>query len=121
MNNNQLAFPKASPHKDSVNDGASTFALGRRTYLNLFSKNVGPTNQEIAAKKWIGGDRSAGDIIAKRREKAIGGVSFNLDINGEHQKISNSNGNDYNWVQHRRMFTRSGGAVVPPKIGRAHV
>jgi hypothetical protein len=119
MNNNQLSFPKASPHKDSVNDGASTFALGRRTYLNLFSKNQPPSNQEVAKKKWIGGDRSAGDIITKRRDKAIGQGSFNLDINGQHQTISNSNGNDYNWVQHRRMFTRSSGSVVPPKC-RGH-
>ena len=118
MNNNQLSFPKASPLKDGSSDGASTFTLGRRSYLNLFAKLQAPTNKQIAQKKWINGNQSASSLIDKRRDKAIG-ASFNLDVNGTHQTMSNTNGSDINWIQHRRMFTRSGGAVVPPKC-RGH-
>lgn len=113
MNNNQLSFPKASPNKSGVSDGTSTFEMGRRTYMNIFSK-IQPV-QNLNAKKWIGGNNDASSITEKRRNKEIGKGTLNLNINDVPQTLSYSNGDDLNLIQRRRMFTRSGGYVVPPK------
>jgi hypothetical protein len=115
MNNNKLSVPKASPSQSGSTDGTSGFEMGRRTYLNMFSKLQSPAPAQNPHKKWMSSNRDASTIIANRRNKEIGKGTFNLDINKKHQTISYCNNHDVNLIQRRRMFTRSGGATVPQK------
>ena len=111
INNKELAFPKAMPLKDSTSDGTSSFGMGRRTYLNMFS-NLQTTNAQKDAKKWFGGsNRDASAITEKRRNSEMGKGTMNLEENG----LSFCKGDDYNYVNRRIRYTRSAGAAVPPK------
>lgn len=115
INNCELKFPRAIPLKDSTSDGSSTFSMYRRTYTNMFS-NLKTTQQQINSKKWYGGNnRDASSVIEKQRNKEVGKGTLNLEENNTQPTISFCKGNDQNYVDRRRNYTRSGGATVPAK------
>ena len=114
-NNNNLSFSKGVPLKDSTTDGASSFEMGRKTYIKMFM-GLQTTNQVSNQKKWFGGSNNDASVITERkRYREIGKGSVNLDVNNKHQTISFCNNADVNLINRRKMFTRSGGCVVPPK------
>lgn len=114
-NNNKLSFSKGVPMKDSTSDGSSSFEMGRKLYTNMFS-GLQTNNQVSNQKKWYGGSNNdASSITERKRYREIGKGSINLDKNNIPQTISFCNNNDVNLINRRKMFTRSGGSIVPPK------
>jgi hypothetical protein len=111
INNGIATAPKGMPFKDSTSDGDSSFAIGRRTYVETQTKK--PTESQKIEKKWYG-NRDASQIVANRRIDQVGVGSLNT--NGGDMSFKTTR--DVN-VTHRALSqARSGGAIVPPKVTR---
>jgi len=110
INNGILYNYNSMPFKEPNSDGSSTFASGRRSYIEQ-SKTVNTVSlQDYMHKKWIGGNRDGSSVIDRRRNYAIG----NGSINAANTPISNKNV-DINQVREARRRTRNGGGTVPTK------
>lgn len=132
-NNGILSFVHAMPMKELTSDNDSSFSLGRHTFsrilapsslktvvgnkmiqrqaLGLGSKQViidGP--KTTLQKRWIGGNHDASDIIAKRRNRAIG-----QSVNPTATPQSFGSQRDVNVQRRARQRMRSQGSVVPVK------
>jgi len=100
MNNASLSGAAAMPLKDLTSDNASSFAMGRRNFYE--------TTQAVQAreKKFIGGNRDASSVAARRTAVAIGRV--NKSVNSFVSSDSVSRKDEFTVI--RRV--RSGGYVV---------
>jgi hypothetical protein len=65
LNNGTLSFPKSMPQKDLTSDGGSTNMMGRRAYEEI--SNGGHSVTVDKQKKFIGGNRDASSVVARRR------------------------------------------------------
>lgn len=102
MNNASLSGAAAMPLKDLSSDNASSFAMGRRNFYET-SQAV---QTQIREKKFIGGNRDASSVAARRTAVAIGRV--NTSTNSFVSSDSVSRKDEFTAI--RRV--RSGGYVV---------
>jgi hypothetical protein len=138
VNNGALNAVKAMPQKDSTSDGASTFEMARTTYNkqnqyvpllqqakqvhNHFASHSNPnqvsrTASDIVttkAGKWLG-NRDASQIIANRRNNAVG--KGTVLLTGQTDPLSFTTYKDVNTTNDAIRRVRAGGAVAPPKKG----
>ena len=116
INNAVLTAPRAMPMKDSTSDGTSTFAMGRRDFVQSLVTDtvVRSQNQQ---KKWIGGNRDASQIVNKRRAQSIATGSLNSNGPSAMGFTSKTDRNTQRDALHR---VRSGGAVVPAKCSHQY-
>ena len=102
MNNASLSGAAAMPMKDLTSDNTSSFAMGRRNFYE--------TSQAVQAqpreKKFIGGNRDASSVAARRTAVAIGRV--NTSVNSFVSSDSVSRKDEFTAI--RRV--RSSGYVV---------
>ena len=108
MNNASLsgAFLRgAMPMKDLTSDNTSSFAMGRRN----FSETTQAVQVQAREKKFIGGNKDASSVAARRTAVAIGRV--NTLVNSFVSSDSVSRKDEFTAI--RRV--RSGGYVPPPK------
>jgi hypothetical protein len=138
-NNGVLYSSNSMPMKNITSDNDSTFSLNRmyfrRSYLPpqnyTVDKSTHSTIQRDSPaiqhsfiidgpktalqKKWIGGNRDASDIIARRRMKTTGAI---LNTPGP-QSFKNPTDNNPRIEALARV--RGGGARVPPKVANRPV
>ena len=111
MNNASLSGAAAMPMKDLTSDNTSSFAMGRRNFYE--------TSQAVQAqareKKFIGGNRDASSVAARRTAVAIGRV--NTSVNSFVSSDSVSRKDEFTAI--RRV--RSGGYVVKGNYRFPHV
>jgi len=117
INNGILSGQKPMPAKDSTSDGASSFAMGRRGYLNMYGQNIAPSPAQNVQKKWIGGNRDASQIVANRHIASLGSGSLNAS-GGPLTFMSSTN---KNVVADALIRTRSGGSNVPKKVSHKYL
>jgi hypothetical protein len=139
INNGALTAVKAMPQKDSTSDGDSTFEMARTTYNkqkqyipimqqnpqihNHFGKHSNPnqvsrTSSDIVttkAGKWFG-NRDASQIIANKRNNAVGKGTILDTINGP-TPLSFTTNREINTTRDALVRVRAGGSVAPPKKG----
>jgi hypothetical protein len=139
INNGALKAVKAMPQKDSTSDGNSTFEMARTTYnkqnqyVPLIQQNkqvhnhvtshsnpnqVSRTASDIVttkAGKWFG-NRDASQIIANKRNKAVGQGTIQPTLSGT-QPLSFTTYKDINTTRDALTRVRGGGAVAPAKKG----
>jgi hypothetical protein len=106
INNGTLAFVKSMPQKDLTSDNGSTNMMGRRTYEEI--SNGGHTVAIDKQKKFIGGNRDASSVVAKRRANSFKGFQ-NATAN------SNTTVRDINDTTSALRRVRAGGYVPPLK------
>lgn len=105
MNNASLSGAAAMPMKDLTSDNTSSFAMGRRN----FYETTQAVQAQAREKKFIGGNRDASSVAARRTAVAIGRV--NTSVNSFVSSDSVSRKDEFTAI--RRV--RSGGYVPPPK------
>ena len=105
MNNASLSGAAAMPLKDLTSDNTSSFAMGRRN----FYETTQAVQVQAREKKFIGGNRDASSVAARRTAVAIGRV--NTSVNSFVSSDSVSRKDEFTAI--RRV--RSGGYVPPPK------
>ena len=103
MNNASLSGAGAMPLKDLTSDNTSLFAMGRR---NFYETSQVSQASQIRQKKFIGGNRDASSVAARRTAVAIGRV--NTSVNSFVSSDSVSRKDEFTAI--RRV--RSGGYVV---------
>ena len=99
MNNASLSGAAAMPLKDLTSDNTSSFAMGRRNFYET-------SQVQARQKKFIGGNRDASSVAARRTAVAIGRV--NTSVNSFVSSDSVSRKDEFTAI--RRV--RSGGYVV---------
>lgn len=109
INNGTLSGVKAMPQKDITSDGASSFALDRRNYAESYSQSY--TNSQWKQKKFIGGNRDASSVIARRRANEVGVGSLNASAGS----TSFTTTRDINVTNNALSRVRGGGYMVPAK------
>jgi hypothetical protein len=72
LNNGTLSFRKSMPQKDLTSDGGSTNMMGRRVYEEI--SNGGHSIAVDKQKKFIGGNRDASSVAARRRANNFKGM-----------------------------------------------
>ena len=102
MNNASLSGAAAMPLKDLTSDNASSFAMGRRNFYETSQAS----QVQAREKKFIGGNRDASSVAARRTAVAIGRV--NKSVNSFVSSDSVSRKDEFTAI--RRV--RSGGYVV---------
>ena len=107
MNNGTLSSLKAMPQKDITSDGTSTFALGRKNYYETYA--TAPSNTVLNQKKFIGGNRDASSVVARRRVAEIGVGTMNANST----PLSFTTVRDINVGNNALRRVRAGGAYVP--------
>lgn len=131
IRNAQLKARGAMPLKDSTSDGTSTFEMARKVYTRsaltapsaatTTTKNINNNishpqinhnllTPAVTNKKWLG-NRDASQIIANRRNRAVGQGTLNT-AGGPLNFVSNAN---RNVVSHALSRVRAGGAIAPAK------
>ena len=115
INNGTWSSLKAMPQKDSTSDGTSSFALGRRTYYETYAS--APSNDVMKQKKFIGGNRDASSVVARRKTNEIGVGT----LNASSQPISFTTVRDINVRNNALRRVRAGGAYVPKVAKSASV
>ena len=108
INNGTLSSLKAMPQKDSTSDGTSSFAMGRKNYYETLA--TPPTNEVLKQKKFIGGNRDASSVVARRKAVEIGVGTMNAGT----QPLSFTTVKDINVTNNALRRVRAGGAYVPP-------
>lgn len=103
MNNASLSGAAAMPLKDLSSDNTSSFAMGRR---NFYETSQAVQAVQAREKKFIGGNRDASSVAARRTAVAIGRV--NTSVNSFVSSDSVSRKDEFTAI--RRV--RSGGYVV---------
>jgi hypothetical protein len=106
INNGTLSFRKSMPQKDLTSDNESTNMMGRRVYEEI--SNGGHTVAVDKQKKFIGGNRDASAVVAKRRANSFKGMQ-NATAN------SNTTVRDINDTTSALRRVRAGGYVPPLK------
>lgn len=84
MNNAVLLGAAAMPMKDLTSDNASSFAMGRR----VFYETSQAVQVQARQKKFIGGNRDASSVIARRTAAAIGHVNTSMNSFVSSQSVS---------------------------------
>jgi hypothetical protein len=108
INNGTLSSLKAMPQKDLTSDGASSFAMARRQYTEVYPVIDQSINQK---KKFIGGNRDASSVVARRRAVEVGVGT----LNANKLPTSMMGVRDINDTSSALRRARAGGAYVPPK------
>lgn len=106
INNGTLSFPKSMPQKDLTSDGGSTNMMGRRVYEEI--SNGTHTIAVDKQKKFIGGNRDASSVVARRRANNFKGMQ-SATAN------SNTTVRDINDTSSALRRVRAGGYVPPIK------
>jgi hypothetical protein len=107
MNNGTLSSIKAMPQKDSTSDSTTNFATSRRVYYETI--NAAPTLAVLKQKKFIGGNRDASSVVARRRASEVGVGTFNAGAN----PLSYTTTRDVNVTNNALRRVRAGGSYVP--------
>jgi hypothetical protein len=107
MNNGTLYSIKAMPQKDSTSDGTTNFANSRRVYAETI--NATPSNEVWKQKKFIGGNRDASSVVARRRAAEVGVGTLNASAGA----LSFTTTRDVNVTNNALRRVRAGGAYVP--------
>lgn len=107
INNGTLSGIKAMPQKDITSNGTSDFAQDRRAYAESLTSY---TNTQWKQKKFIGGNRDASSVAARRRTNEVG----NGSLNAANAQISFTTVRDINTTNNALRKTRAGGGYVPP-------
>ena len=115
LNNGTLSFTKSMPQKDLTSDGGSTNMMGRRVYEEI--SNGGHTVAVDKQKKFIGGNRDASSVVARRRATEIGVGTMNANS----QPMSFTTVKDINVGNNALRRVRAGGAYVPAQRYAASV
>jgi len=102
LNNGSITSTRAMPLKDSTSDNSSRFSAAREVYTE--------TTPDTSQKKWFG-NRDASNVIANRRNVAVGKGS----LNASGGIFSFTAYNEINVVDSARRRARAGGSVAPPK------
>ncbi len=108
INNGTLNAVKAMPQKDLTSDGTSSFAMARRQYAEVYPVINQSTNKQ---KKFIGGNRDASSVVARRRATEVGVGT----LNASKVPMSMTGVRDINDTNSALRRVRAGGAYVPPK------
>lgn len=106
MNNASLSGAAAMPLKDLSSDNTSSFAMGRRNFYETSQAVQAVQAVQAREKKFIGGNRDASSVAARRTAVAIGRV--NTSVNSFVSSDSVSRKDEFTAI--RRV--RSGGYVV---------
>jgi len=114
INNGTLSSLKAMPQKDITSDGASSFAMGRKNYYETYAP--APSNAVLKQKKFIGGNRDASSVVARRRATEIGVGTMNSGA----KPLSFTTVKDINVTNNALRRVRAGGAYVPPAKTQHH-
>ena len=115
INNGTLSSLKAMPQKDITSDGTSSFAMGRKNYYETYAQ--APTNAVWKQKKFIGGNRDASSVVARRKTAEIGVGTMNAGA----QAMSFTTVKDINVRNNALRRVRAGGAYVPKTAKSASV
>ena len=107
MNNGILSSIKAMPQKDSTSDSTTNFATSRRIYSETI--NAAPSNAVFKQKKFIGGNRDASSVVARRRATEVGVGTLNADA----APLSFTTTRDVNVTNNALRRVRAGGGYVP--------
>ncbi len=107
INNGTLTGMKAMPQKDSTSDNTSIFAQYRHVYAESLTSF---TATQWKQKKFIGGNRDASSVVARRRTNEVGNGSLNASGN----QLSFTTTRDINVTNNALRKVRAGGAYVPP-------
>jgi len=101
------------PMKDITSDGTSSFALNRMAFARRGAVEQGSSPEN----KWVGGNRDASNVIAKKRIQYIANGSLNAQpLYSDTQKLSFTTKTDQNTQRDALHRTRSGGSRVPAKV-----
>lgn len=111
VNNGVLRGVKPMPLKDLNSDGAGSFSADRQAYANMMSASANMTPAQSDTKKWVGGNRDASDVSARRRIIAAG-AAMN-PAGGEFAFTSKTEKNTRIDALNR---CRNQGNCVPPKV-----
>jgi hypothetical protein len=109
INNGAMSGAKPMPLKDSTSDSQSSFNMARHTYVETIPVIPNTVEQQIQ-KKWFG-NRDASNVVANRRNVAVGKGSLNAG-NGLYAFTAY---NEINVTDSARRRARAGGSVAPPK------
>ena len=107
INNGTLSGIKAMPQKDSTSNGTSNFAADRHNY---YESHTSYTAAQLKQKKFIGGNRDASSVAARRRVNEVG----NGSLNASGVETSFTTVRDINVTNNALRKVRAGGAYVPP-------
>ena len=107
MNNGILSSIKAMPQKDSTSDSTTNFATSRRIYSETI--NAAPTLAVLKQKKFIGGNRDASSVVARRRATEVGVGTLNASA----APLSFTTTRDVNVTNNALRRVRAGGGYVP--------
>lgn len=107
INNGTLSGMKAMPQKDSTTNGTSDFAQDRRNYSETLTSYNATTWKQ---KKFIGGNKDASSVAARRRVNKVG----NGSLNASGGQMSFTTTRDINVTSNALRRARAGGAYVPP-------
>lgn len=107
INNGTLSGMKAMPQKDITSDGTSDFAMDRHAYAESLTSY---SNQQWKQKKFIGGNRDASSVAARRRTNEVG----NGSLNASGGQMSYTTTRDVNTTNNALRKARAGGGYVPP-------
>jgi hypothetical protein len=107
MNNGILSSIKAMPQKDSTSDSTTNFATSRRIYSETI--NAAPSNAVLKQKKFIGGNRDASSVVARRRAVEVGVGTLNAGAT----PLSFTTTRDVNVTNNALRRVRAGGGYVP--------
>lgn len=108
INNGTMNTLKAMPQKDLTSDGTSSFAMSRRQYAEVYPVIDQSVNKQ---KKYIGGNRDASSVVARRRAVEVGVGT----LNASKTAMSMTGVRDINDTNNALRRVRAGGAYVPPK------
>lgn len=111
VNNGVLRGVKAMPLKDLNSDADGSFSADRQSYANLMSASANVTPAQGLTKKWVGGNRDASDISAKRRIFAAGS-----SMNPAGGAFSFTSKTEKNTRIDALNRCRNQGNCVPPKV-----
>lgn len=109
MNNGTLSAIKAMPQKDSTSDSTTNFATSRKIYAETV--NAAPSIAVLKQKKFIGGNRDASSVVARRRAAEVGVGTLNAGAT----PLSFTTTRDVNVTNNALRRVRAGGAYVPPQ------
>jgi len=109
INNGALSGAKPMPLKDSTSNNESAFNMSRQTYLETVPSS--PVTNEIKMQKKWSGNRDASQIVANRRNVAVGKGTLNENAG----LYSFSAYNEINVQSTALRRARAGGSAAPPK------
>jgi len=137
--NNGISTSSGMPMKDLTSDNDASFGMSRKIFARAFVPNtnflipqVGTTvierqalgignkvvidgKKTVGQKKWIGGNRDASSMIARRQ------IINTSQINAHVGPQSFKNIEDNNTANEARIRVRSSGYRVPPKVTQKNV